>query len=78
MGNDGSFTVTVMVKPNARQPGIRVAGDVVEARVNAPAVDGRANERLVEMLAEHYHVPRSRITILHGTAGRRKLVQVSP
>jgi uncharacterized protein YggU (UPF0235/DUF167 family) len=51
-------------------------GDSFEVRVDEMAVGGRANKRLVEILAEHFKVQKSRISILKGTKTRDKLVQV--
>ena len=53
-----------------------IMGDAVKLRVCAPPVDGKANEAVVEFLAELLDVPRSLISIRTGAAGRRKHVQV--
>jgi uncharacterized protein YggU (UPF0235/DUF167 family) len=41
------------------------------------AVDGAANEGLVEMLAKHFGVSKSRVTIESGFTSRIKRVEVS-
>jgi len=51
-------------------------GDAVKVRLQAPPVDGRANEALVCLLGEALDLPPRRITILAGTAGRKKRVLV--
>ena len=45
-------------------------------RLAAPPVDGAANEALVAFLADHYHVPRSRVRILAGEHSRNKRVEI--
>ncbi len=45
-------------------------------RANEKAVDGGANKRLLEILAEHFKVPKSRITTLKGTKTRNKTIQI--
>ena len=55
---------------------VRVSEDYFEVRVDERAVGGRANKRLVEILAEHFKVQKSRITIVRGTKSRNKIVQV--
>jgi len=55
---------------------VRVSEDYFEVRVDEKAVGGRANKRLLEVLAEHFKVPKSRISILRGTKSRNKIVQV--
>ncbi len=69
--------IRVYVTPHAREAGVvRVSEDYFEVRVDERAVGGRANKRLLEILAEHFKVPKSRITILRGTKTRNKTVQV--
>jgi uncharacterized protein YggU (UPF0235/DUF167 family) len=41
------------------------------------AVDGAANEGLVEILAKHFGVSKSRVTIESGFTSRIKRVEVS-
>jgi uncharacterized protein (TIGR00251 family) len=70
--------IRVYVTPNAREARVvKVRDDYFEVRVDAMAVGGRANKRLLEILAEHFKVQRSRISILKGTKTRNKLVQVT-
>jgi len=65
------------VTPNAREARvIGVSQDYVEAWVDERAVGGRANKRLLEILAEHYKIPKSRISIVRGAKSRNKIVQV--
>ncbi|MCC7464067.1 MAG: DUF167 domain-containing protein [Gammaproteobacteria bacterium] len=45
-------------------------------RVAAPPLDGRANARVIELLAELLNVPASTVELLHGQAGRDKDVVV--
>jgi uncharacterized protein len=69
--------IKVYVTPNAREAAVvKVSEDYFEVRINERAVGGRANKRLQEILAEHFKVQKSRITILRGTKSRNKLVQV--
>jgi hypothetical protein len=46
-------------------------------KVREPAADGRANDAVVEALAGHFGVPKSAITIVHGRASRRKLIELA-
>ena len=69
--------IRVYVTPNAREARVvKVSEDYFEVRVDERAVGGRANKRLLEILAEHFKVQKSRISILKGTKTRNKLVQV--
>jgi len=69
--------IRVYVTPNAREARVvKVSDDYFEVRVDEMAVGGRANKRLLEILAEHFKIQKSRISILKGTKTRNKLVQV--
>lgn len=46
-------------------------------RLTAPPVDGKANEALIKLLAEHFDVPKSAIEIVGGKSSSRKMVDVS-
>jgi uncharacterized protein (TIGR00251 family) len=70
--------IAVIVKPNARKEGVTPSDDGPwTVRVAAPPVEGKANERLVELLAGHFGVPKSRVAILRGAGGRRKIVEIT-
>ncbi len=49
----------------------------LEVRVDERAVEGRANKRLLEILSNHFDVPKSRITIVRGIGSRDKIVEVA-
>jgi hypothetical protein len=51
-------------------------GDRIKVRLAAPAVEGRANEALVEFLAQHFGVPRRNVRIAAGLKSRRKRVVI--
>ncbi|MDA4134556.1 MAG: DUF167 domain-containing protein [Thaumarchaeota archaeon] len=69
--------VRVRVTPNAsRAVVVRVAEASFEVRVDARAEDGRANKRLLEILAGHLGVPKSRISIVRGSRSRDKVLEV--
>ncbi len=50
---------------------------VLVVRVNAPAVDGRANVALVEALATAFEVRRAAIRVLSGASSRNKVIEVT-
>jgi uncharacterized protein (TIGR00251 family) len=49
-------------------------GERIKVRLAAPAHEGRANDALVEFLADHYRVPRRNVTITSGARSRAKRV----
>jgi uncharacterized protein (TIGR00251 family) len=74
---DGAVTVDVVVQPRAAREGIGpVVGDRLKVAVNAPPVDGKANEAVVRVLAAAVGVARGAVEIVRGETGRRKTVRI--
>ena len=69
--------IWVTVKPQARREEVRKLADgEYSVSVRAPAREGKANEAVIELLAEHFSVPKSSIRIVRGETARRKLVEI--
>ena len=70
--------IAVRVTPRAsRNEIVEVQTDgTVKIHLTAPAHEGRANDQLIEFLAEVLRVPKSSIDIVAGATGRDKLVSV--
>jgi uncharacterized protein (TIGR00251 family) len=51
-------------------------GERLKIRLAAPAADNKANQALVEFLAEYYGVPRRDVRILSGLRSRQKRVAI--
>jgi len=69
--------ISVRVTTGAKEVRVTKTGEnSYEIRVDAKAVSGRANKRLLEILSEHLGVPKSRITIVRGAKSRDKVVNV--
>ena len=51
-------------------------GERTKLRLAAPAVDNKANEALVEFLAEYYGVPKRCVSITSGLHSRSKRVEI--
>jgi uncharacterized protein YggU (UPF0235/DUF167 family) len=49
---------------------------VLHARVRARAVDGRANQALIALLADMLGLPPSHLWVLRGQSARSKLIGV--
>ena len=52
-------------------------GDALKVKVRAPALDGRANEALLGLLASRLGVPRSAVTLQQGMKSHRKVVRIA-
>jgi len=51
-------------------------GDPWRVHVHARPAEGKANEELLQILSEHFGVPRSAVRILGGHASRSKTVEI--
>jgi len=70
--------ISIKVKPNARKNEVKqIDASNFVVSVAAPPVEGKANEKVVEVLAEYFGKPKRCITILCGTAGKMKVVEVT-
>jgi uncharacterized protein (TIGR00251 family) len=75
--NDGVI-FSVRVQPRASKDEIAgEMGGALKVRLRAPAVEDRANEALVEFLAQLLKRPRSAVRILSGERSRTKRVEIS-
>lgn len=69
--------ISVKVKPNSKTPFVEKTGEnSYTAAVKAPAKEKRANRALIELLSEHFGIPKSRISILKGHAARDKVISI--
>ena len=70
-------TVSVRVVPRSSKEGVAgFEGGVLRIRINAPPVEGQANEALVRFFSKALRVPKSRIALVAGEKGRNKIVRV--
>ncbi len=68
---------SVRVTANARKPKILVENDnFLKVWVDAPAIEGKANRRLIEILAAYYNKPKSSFSIETGLRSRNKVVEM--
>jgi hypothetical protein len=51
-------------------------GGALKVRLRAPAVEDRANEALVEFLAQLLKTPKSAVRILSGDRSRTKRIEI--
>jgi len=70
--------INLTIKPNSTKGPLieqQTDGSLV-VYVRQIAVEGQANEALVKLLAKHYGVSKSSVTILRGHTSRYKLVEI--
>ena len=75
---DGAVTLDIVVQPRCPREGVGPAvGDRLKVSVNAPPVEGKANQAVQRVLAEAFGVPRSAVAIIRGETGKRKTVRIA-
>ena len=71
-------TFLVRVQPRAKRNAVYpAASGGLKVYVTAPPEDGRANEAVVEILAEWLGVKRRQVEIVSGVTNRNKVVRVT-
>ena len=60
----------------ARDEIIGYQGDRLKIRLTAPPVDGKANQHLIEFLADSFGVPKRDVVLLAGATSREKRVRI--
>lgn len=69
---------TVRVHPNAaRNEIIGFTGGVLQVRVSAPPVKGKANKELISFLSRLLGVSQSRIDIIRGHTTKNKVIAIN-
>ncbi|MBI5021657.1 MAG: DUF167 domain-containing protein [Ignavibacteriales bacterium] len=70
--------ISVKVKPNARKNTVeQIDANNFVVCVSVPPVEGKANEKVIELLADHFGKPKRCFTILRGTTGKTKIVEIA-
>ena len=74
------MTLTLRVKVVTRSPASGIAGRLgdgtLKVKVASPPERGKANEELCRVLASHYGVSRSAVSVISGQSSTLKLVRV--
>ncbi|HYW99385.1 MAG TPA: DUF167 domain-containing protein [Candidatus Elarobacter sp.] len=74
---EGVVTFLLRVQPRASKDEIAgEMGGALKVRLQAPAVDDRANEALAEFLAQLLKTPRTAVRILSGERSRTKRIEI--
>ncbi|HVY72852.1 MAG TPA: DUF167 domain-containing protein [Candidatus Paceibacterota bacterium] len=69
--------ISVIVHPNAKKP--RVEKDlfgILHVYVHEPPLEGKANRAVIDVLAEHFHTKRAKVTLLFGEKSKSKLFEI--
>jgi uncharacterized protein len=73
----GTVIFAVRVQPRASKD--EIAGEIagaIKIRLQAPALEGRANDALIEFLAQLLKTPKGAVRILSGERSRVKRLEI--
>lgn len=74
----GGCRVSLRVQPGASRNAVSGSyGDSVKIALQAPPVDGRANQALCRLLADWCGIPRRGVVLKSGQTGRSKVLELS-
>ena len=72
-----SVRLKVRVIPNAKKNGWNgYRENELVLRLNAPAVEGKANQAAIEFVSRFFGVPRSAVLLVSGENSRHKIFQI--
>ena len=70
-------TILVKVRPQAGSSSLEMHDDgSFIAKLKAAPVDGKANEELMALVARHFKVPKSAVSIKTGAGARLKRIAI--
>jgi len=69
--------ISIRVKPNSKENQVVEKGpDQLLVKVKAPPQENKANQEVIKTLAEYFHVPKSRISIVAGFRSKQKVLEL--
>jgi uncharacterized protein (TIGR00251 family) len=68
--------IKVKVVPNAKKERVETTAEGLKIYINTPALEGRANKKLIEVLAEHFKTKKYNIEIIAGEKSRKKIIEI--
>lgn len=69
--------IQVTVKPKSKsQKVVKINETTFVANVKSPALEGKANRELIELIAEVFDVPKGCVEIVRGENSRIKFLEI--
>jgi uncharacterized protein len=69
--------ISIIAHPNARKP--RIEKDLLgtlHVYVNAPPLEGKANQAVIEALSEYFKVKKSSVFLISGQKSKNKVFEI--
>jgi uncharacterized protein (TIGR00251 family) len=74
--NGIKFAIRVVPKSSKNVVSLTEDG-TIKVKINAPPVDGKANEACIKFLAKLLEVPKSKVSITSGLKAKTKILEAS-
>ncbi len=70
--------LTVFAHPNAKRPRVEkdLLGDL-HVYVNQPPLEGKANQAVIASMAEYFKIGKTKIRLVKGSRGKRKVFAIN-
>jgi hypothetical protein len=70
--------LSIKVKTNAKKNTVeKISDDNFIIQVTTSPQKGKANEKIIELLADHFKVTKSRLKIIRGLTSKQKIIELS-
>ncbi|MBI5151011.1 MAG: DUF167 domain-containing protein [Candidatus Pacebacteria bacterium] len=66
----------VHVRAGAQKKEIQQRNNVFHIWTLSAASEGKANTEVIAMIAEYFHVPKSRVFVIRGEKNKQKVVEI--
>jgi hypothetical protein len=61
---------------SSRNEVVKISDGEYRVKLTAPPVDGEANKKLIEILADYFGVSKSSVSIVGGKSAKTKIVDI--
>jgi len=70
--------IFVKAKPNSKKEAIEKISETEYAiRIKEPAREGRANKKIIELLADYFKIAKGNIRIVVGEKTKSKIIEIN-
>lgn len=70
--------IFISAKPNAKENSVeKLDAAHFKVKVKSAPQDGKANQAIIEVLADYLGVPKSSLTLLKGQTSKNKILELS-
>ena len=72
-----SLVVEIQVNPSSGRQKITLnANGILKLYLKSPPIKGKANAELIKFLSKALHLPKEKVTIIHGATSRKKRIKI--